>query len=256
MTERPFAIQERKDLANSSSLPSFSISDTMDSDGTIHLRTSNSKRCPSIPNADGFPHLLTRVLRTCSPSEVSKKIQQWFPQFDSVDGQYFKMIIDGVRVDKLWNSILPTPVAYNHSDKQLKKNVSKVEDWLRTQQLRLAKGEYRNNNEHLIEASLPLDAPASFLAELLYLLDKEGKISLRDFRAKKGNMAALCRTLCRVFPPHKSTSENPAKALYTSLAKIKDPELGPGKTSGFVLRDIGRQKSTFEKAMSLSKDLI
>ena len=246
MTERPPIFQERKDLANA-----YIPVEQMSQDGYMPLPR---RRQASLPYCFGFPFELAVYLRKCSQSEVVAKMEQWFPDCDAVDCHYLAKVIEEIQLQKIWATDRPFNQTYPDSGKHFTTNATEVKRWLRTKTLRLEREVALSNNENHIEARLPLDAPASFLAELLYLLDKDGKISLRDLRAKKREMAALCRTLCRVFPPQKSTSKNPAKALYTSLTKIKDSELGPGKTSGFVLEALGRQKSTFETAMNLSKD--
>lgn len=247
MTERLPTIQERKNLVifnteterkkNFDSRPpleEFSRSNFP----TLYL---SPPRPSNRPYGEGFPYYLASHLREWAHKEVESHLHTLFPECDNVDCDYLEDVVQKLRLRGIWATDKPLVVAYPGSGKLFKANAVKVEKWVRKQRQLLLKAEETQNK--LLVATRPFSGPVSDLAVALYILERNGVISLKAYRENKNNMAALCRDLCHMFPPQNTSSKNPALALKLALLKIPIDKLGVGEYDDSVLISLGKKNS-------------
>lgn len=254
MTERPSTIQERKDLV----IINTEIERKKEADSYHPMEVFSSDNFPNIlpniyipnqkllaqPFGARFPCYLAYRLRVWPYKEVADHLNACFPRCDNVDCEYLEEVVEELRLQEKWAKDRPMFVNTPGSEALFIANAAKVDKWIKKQRLRLTKAEHVRENP--IEATLPFKGPVSSLAEILYEMERKGHISLKEYRNQKGNMDALCRTLCRIFPPITSSSKNPALALKLELAKIPIDKLGEGELDAGVLRGMGKKKGTKE----------
>ena len=235
MTERPSSIQERKDLANPPTPPMFKVS----SEGHLLLSPTYLKSAPSPYNLR-FPIYLVTKLRKWSPDDVADNLQQYFPDCDVLDCNLLEGVIGELLSEKRWAADRQGNKIEPGAGKRFMVNATKVNKWIKNQRLRLTKAEKAQINP--ITVTIPFNGPVSSLALVLYMLERRGVISLLAYRKNKGNMAALCRILCDVFPPQSTSSKGPALALQLALSKISNDKLGAGELEISVFRDLGKKR--------------
>lgn len=245
MTERPPTIQERKDLVianaeaerkeKAASRPPFEGSGSSD---FPWIKLPNWEK-PTQPYGGGFLLHLARHLQAWPHNEVERNLHVWFPECDNLDCDYLEEVVEELRRQGIWTKDRPMFVNIPGSGKRFVANVSKVNKWVKNQRLILNKAEEAQNNP--ITATMPFNGPVSSLALALYILERGGVISLLAYRKNKGNMAALCRTLCDVFPPQNTSSKAPSLALELALSKIPNKKLGVGELDIFVFTALGKK---------------
>ncbi|WP_157781010.1 hypothetical protein [Hymenobacter sedentarius] len=234
MTERPSSIQERKDLANPLTPPVFKVS----SEGHLLLSPAYLKSAPGPYNLR-FPSYLVTKLRKWSPEDVADNLQQHFPDCDVLDCNLLDGLVGNLLSEKRWAADRQGNRIEPGAGKRFIANVAKVNKWIKDQRQRLTKAEEAQNSH--ITATAPFSGSVSSLALALYILERRGVISLLAYRKNKGNMAALCRTLCHVFPPQNTSSKAPSLALELALSKIPIEKLGVGELDFLVFAGLGKK---------------
>lgn len=234
MNERPSSVQERKDLANPPTPPTVKFS----SEGHILLFPTYLKSAPDPYNLR-FPLYLVTKLRKWSPEDVANNLQQHFPDCDVLDCNLLEGVVGELLSEKRWASDRQGNRIEPSAGKRFIVNAAKVNKWVTNQRLILTKAEEAQNNP--VTAPIPFNGPVSSLALALYILERRGVISLLAYRENKGNMAALCRTLCAVFPPQNTSSKAPSLTLELALSKIPNNRLGVGELEISVFTDLGKK---------------
>ncbi|MBF9238388.1 hypothetical protein I2I05_13365 [Hymenobacter sp. BT683] len=250
MTERPPTILERRNLV----IANTEIERKKKADSYRPLKELGSSDFPVLklrkrqelpqPYGGEFPTYLANLLRAWPYNEVEGHLNVLFPDCDNVDCEYLEEVLVEIRLQKIWAKDRPRYIKTPGSGKLFVANAAKVDKWIKKQRLRLTKEEHVRENP--IEATIPFKGTVSALAEALYRLERKGHISLLDYRKTEGNMAALCRTLCRVFILHTTSSKNPALALQLALSKIPSERLGIGEPEVAVLNALGRKRVSKE----------
>jgi hypothetical protein len=194
---------------------------------------------------DQFEENLGLSLRQWRVVEVAGNLQKCFPTCDALDCEYLEDVLSELQLPAHWsqNRSIAGP------GERFTQNALRVIRWISQQRARLGVPPVLppakpSTGKGGIEATLPFLGTVSDLALILYTLERQGKIDLQAYRAQGGNVAALCRTLCRVLPPAASSSGNPAQALQLALGKIPPGSHGPGPIEDKVLINMGRKRET------------